>query len=54
VELGNVADEGYEVTITGLHDEYNGVYIIQSISYTPIGLDVFDYSINLKFVRELP
>jgi hypothetical protein len=54
VELGGVADDGLEVTITGLHDEYNGVYIIQSISYNPIGLDVFDYSISLRFVRELP
>lgn len=54
VELGTIADAGYEVTITGLHDEYNGVYIIQSISYNPIGLDVFNYSISLRFVRELP
>jgi hypothetical protein len=54
VELGIVADEGYEVSITGLHDEYNGVYVISSISYKPIILDVFEYSISLRFVRELP
>lgn len=52
VELGEVADEGYEITITSLNGEYVGVYIINSISYTPIGLDVFEYSISLKFVRE--
>jgi hypothetical protein len=52
VELGEVADEGYEITITDLNSEYCGVYIIKNITYTPIGLDVFEYSISLKFVRE--
>jgi len=52
VELGEVADEGYEITITSLNGEYVGVYIINSITYTPIGLDVFNYSISLRFVRE--
>jgi hypothetical protein len=52
VELGEVADEGYEITVTDLNSEYCGVYIIKNITYTPIGLDVFEYSISLKFVRE--
>lgn len=52
--LGIVADDGLEVTITNLHDEFNGVYIIQNISYEPIGLDIFEYRLTLRFVRELP
>lgn len=52
--LGIVADDGLEVTVTNLHDEFNGVYIIQNISYDPIGLDIFEYRLTLRFVRELP
>jgi hypothetical protein len=51
VELGVIADEGYELMILGLNDALNGVYIIENFSYKPISLDVFEYNLTLKFVR---
>jgi len=53
VELGIIADEGYEITIENLNDTYDGTYIISNISYNPIGLDVFEYNLTLKFVRDI-
>jgi len=50
-ELGIVADEGYEIAVGNLSGALNGVYIIESLSYSPIGLDVFEYNLTLKYVR---
>jgi hypothetical protein len=51
--LHYLMDQGIELTITGLNDVDDGVYILVSFSYTPIGLDVFEYRMQLKFVTEL-
>lgn len=52
VELNEVAYEGWEIIITDLGDAYNGTYVIENISFKPISLDVFEYSMTLKFVSE--
>ena len=54
VQLSTVADAGFEITISNLGSEWDGIYIIERMSYSPIGLDVFDYNIQLKFVRPSP
>ena len=46
VELGVIADEGYELIISGLEDALNGVYIIENFSFKPISLDVFEWSLT--------
>jgi len=51
VELGIAANEGYEMIVSGLESALNGVYIIENFFYKPISLDVFEYSLTLKFVR---
>jgi len=53
VELGIAADEGFELIITGLENALNGVYILETLSYKPISLDVFEYSLTFKFVRSI-
>ena len=50
--LGSVADEGSTVTVSGLSSIYNGVYVIENISINPIGIDVFEYRITLRYVRD--
>ena len=51
--LGLAADGGFELIITSLGSALDGVYIINRISYKPIGLDVFEYQLNLKFVHDV-
>ena len=53
VELGIAANEGYEMIVSGLESALNGVYIIENFFYKPISLDVFEYSLTLKFVRSI-
>ena len=53
VELGVAADEGFELIITGLENALNGVYILETLSYKPISLDIFEWSMTLKYVREI-
>ncbi|RPI86135.1 MAG: hypothetical protein EHM34_00125 [Nitrosopumilales archaeon] len=48
--LHYVMDSCLEVTISGLNSEDDGTYIIASLSYSPIGLDVFEYRIQLKYI----
>jgi hypothetical protein len=48
--ISTIADEGYEITITDLEGAFNGVYVVESFTYKPISLDIFEYTISLKFI----
>jgi len=50
--INGIADAGYEITVHNIGDEYNGVYIIESVMYKPLSLDVFEYQFTLRFVRK--
>lgn len=47
-----IMDSGFEVIITGLSDANDGTYIIASFTYSPLGLDVFEYRLTLKLVSQ--
>ena len=53
-ELVECGDKAYVIIIDGLDDELDGEYVINSISYRPIGInsnknnDVFEYTLRLK------
>ena len=49
--LSGIADDGTEIIINFLNSEWTATYIIESFSYKPISLDVFEYKLSLKLVR---
>jgi hypothetical protein len=51
ITLGILADIGTELTIANLQSQYDGIYILETIRYEPIGLDTFEYRMTFKFVR---
>jgi len=50
-KIADIADNGTEITISLLGTEWDGTYVIDSFTYKPIGLDVFEYTLSLKLVR---
>ena len=51
--LNDAMDAEREVTISGLSDEIDAVYVIENFSYNiiPHSVDAFEYNITLKYVR---
>jgi len=49
--LNILADTNTEITIANMNGSWIGTYILQHLTYKPIGLDVVEYQMTLKFVK---
>lgn len=49
--LSTLADSGLEIQIFNLKSQWDATYILESINYKPIGLDVFEYRMTFRWVK---
>jgi hypothetical protein len=48
-----LTDNNEEISSIDLNSVWQGTYVIQKFTYKPLGLDIFEYQLTLKYINAM-